>query len=234
VAASHIWAPDMRTEMSLMYPMLIGRPGAGKGTQGLLLARRLRLPLVSGGDLVRELAAGDDPLARSVRRTIAVGEIIPDRLSADLVIRRLRQPDCRRGAVLDGCVRTAGQAILMDEEIGLGGPGICPVIILAVPAELAVARLLVRRSAPAEGLRPDGQLDAYRTSAVRRGHGSRRHQRCDDVPETIRTRQLVYERKTLPAVRYYQRSGRAVEIDGNGPVRQIHRNVLRSVLTRLF
>lgn len=128
-----------------MYPMFVGPPGAGKGTQAELLAQRLRVPHISAGDLLRATVARGGRQAASIRAKLDNGEIITDSFVMALIESRLSQPDCALGAVLDGCVRTMEQAAALDRIIADRG-GVIRVIVLRLSDRVAAERLAARSS----------------------------------------------------------------------------------------
>jgi adenylate kinase len=194
-----------------MYLMLMGPPGAGKGTQADLLARRLLLPHISAGNLLRAAAAQDGPRAVLIRQMQADGEIITDAFVMDLISSRLSRPDCAAGAILDGCVRTLEQAVQLDKIVAHHG-GINQVLVLRVSDRVAAVRLENRRSnaEPPESGRPP----AHRT---------------DDSAGVIPKRQFLYRTITEPVVDYYRSRTRALDIDGDQSISVVHEQIIAAL-----
>lgn len=189
-----------------MYPILIGPPGSGKGTQAELLANRLHVPHISGGDLLRATAVQAGEQAAVIRAKLDNGEIITDSFVMALIESRLSQPDCRDGAVLDGCVRTSEQAVALDRIIS-DRKGVISVIVLHLSDQVAAARL------------------AARFSAVAAGQG----QRSDDAGAVIPKRQLLYKSITEPVIDYYRTRSPVIDIDGDQPILAVHDQIMRGL-----
>jgi adenylate kinase len=189
-----------------MYPILIGPPGSGKGTQAELLANRLHVPHISGGDLLRATAVQAGEQAAVIRAKLDSGEIITDSFVMALIESRLSQPDCGDGAVLDGCVRTSEQAVALDRIIS-DRKGIIRVIVLHLSNQVAAARL------------------AARFSTVAAGHG----QRSDDAGTVIPKRQLLYKSITEPVIDYYRARSPVIDINGDQPILVVHDQIMRGL-----
>ncbi|HEX9700536.1 MAG TPA: adenylate kinase [Acidobacteriota bacterium] len=178
--------------------VLLGPPGAGKGTQAVRLAAKCGVPQVSTGDMLRQAVAADTPLGKRVQGIMEAGDLVPDELMLEVVEERLSQPDCADGAILDGYPRTRGQAETLDplaKRVGLGGVGV--VLNLEVPEEEVLRRISGRRK---EG-----------------GGGERADDRTDIAKERLR----VYRAETAPLVDYYRKRGVLRNIDGVGSVDEI-------------
>ncbi len=162
------------TELSLI---LMGPPGAGKGTQAKRLVERFGIPWISTGDILRDAVASGSPLGAKAREIMARGELVPDELMIGIVEDRLARPDCRRGFVLDGFPRTESQARALDELLARLGRSGARVVVLEVPEDELVRRILSR------------------------GEG-----RADDTPEAAERRLEVYRRQTAPVIDHYRDS----------------------------
>ena len=179
--------------------VLLGPPGAGKGTQAARLAAKCGVPQVSTGDMLRQAVAADTPLGKRVQGIMEAGDLVPDELMLEVVEERLSQPDCADGAILDGYPRTRGQAETLDplaKRVGLGGVGV--VLNLEVPEEEVLRRISGRRK---EG-----------------GGGG---ERADDRTDIAKERLRVYRAETAPLVDYYRKRGVLRSIDGVGSVDEI-------------
>jgi adenylate kinase len=174
-----------------MRVIFLGPPGSGKGTQAKLLAKRLGVPAISTGDMLREAVRRETPLGRRARTIMDAGELVPDDVVIGLIRERMESPDAAGGFLLDGFPRTIAQAEALDRLLEDRGTPLDAAVNLAVPEATLLDRLLGR--AGQEG-------------------------RSDDRPETIRERLRVYAEKTAPLVAYYERSGLLTNVDGFGSV----------------
>jgi adenylate kinase len=174
-----------------VFLVLMGAPGAGKGTQAKLLQDLLGLPQVATGDLFRYNLKNQTELGQLAKQYMDKGELVPDAVTVGMVKERLSRPDCARGALLDGFPRTRTQAAALDSLLAELNGRINVVPYIHVETDVLVARLLKR--AELEG-------------------------RADDNEETIRTRMMVFEEQTKPLLDYYREHGLLVTVDGDRPV----------------
>jgi adenylate kinase len=204
--------------------VLMGMPGAGKGTQARLLAQRFGWPQVSTGDILREIAQTETELGRLVRETQKAGQLVSDEILAEILRERTARADCRRGYILDGYPRTAAQAEFLEQWARAQGKRVI-VINIVVSRQSLVERLAGRRSCPQCGeiynvwLKPpreDELCDRCRVPLVRR---------ADDVPEAIEKRYDVYREKTAPLIEYYRERGALFDVDGERPIEEIFRQI---------
>jgi adenylate kinase len=207
--------------------VLMGAPGAGKGTQARLLQERLHLPQVSTGDMFRALAEAQTPLAEEVRAIQQAGRLIPDELVIRVVEDRTARDDCRNGYILDGFPRTAAQAGML-EELATRQQKRLSAILINVPLELLEKRMTGRRSCPVCGeiynlyFRP-ARLD----NKCDRHPGAQLIQRADDTAEKVRVRLETYKRETAPLLDYYQSTGRLHRVDGTRSPEEIYSDIER-------
>jgi adenylate kinase len=209
--------------------VLMGAPGAGKGTQARLLQERLRLPQISTGDIFRALKNAQTPLAREVRDIMERGQLVPDELTIRLVKERTAQDDCRDGYILDGFPRTPAQARSL-EQLALEQNNLIIAVLIDVPLELLEQRMTGRRSCPVCheiyniyfkpplndnvcDLHPEAQLV----------------QRADDNPETVRARLATYEEQTQPLIDYYKAASLLHSVDGTRAPEEIYEEIERIV-----
>ena len=171
--------------------IMLGPPGAGKGTQAERFARTREIPRVSTGDILREAIHNDTEIGRCVKATMYRGELVGDDIMTGIVRERLQRPDAQRGFVLDGFPRTVAQADALDRLLAEFGRHVGAIILLEAPREELLARLSGR--ARAEG-------------------------RTDDTPEVIAKRLAVYEEQTRPVVSHYERRGLVRRVNGVGAV----------------
>ena len=209
--------------------VLMGAPGAGKGTQARLLQERLNLPQISTGDIFRALAQTESELAREVRAIQQAGCLIPDDVVIRVVEERTSQPDCQNGYVLDGFPRTAAQAEMLEGLAVRQGKSLSAILI-EVPLELLEKRMTGRRSCPVCGeiyniyFRPpknDSRCDLH-------PHAELIH-RADDDEEKVRVRLETFNRETAPVLAYYERAGRLQRVDGAQRPEQIYAAIARLV-----
>ena len=199
-----------------MRVVLLGPPGAGKGTQARRLAARWSVPQVATGDMLREAVARGTQLGLEARRYMDAGELVPDAVIIGLVRERLAQPDGRKGFVLDGFPRTAAQAGALDQLLEAEGTPLDRVVLFQIADEDLVARLTGRRVCRSCGRNYHATLSPPRTPGVCDHCGGELYQRTDDEEATVRRRLAVYARDTRPLVDYYQRRGLLTTIAGAG------------------
>jgi adenylate kinase len=205
--------------------VVMGAPGAGKGTQARLLQERLRLPQISTGDIFRALKHADTPLAQEVRDIMTRGQLVPDELTIRLVKERTAQPDCKNGYILDGFPRTPGQARSLEQLAAEQGMDIIPVLI-DVPYELLEKRMTGRRNCPVcneiyniyfKPPRNDNVCDLHPQAQL--------VQRADDNAETVRARLATYDEQTRPLIDYYRSTGLLRTVDGAREPEEIYRDI---------
>jgi adenylate kinase len=182
----------------MKFIILVGPPGAGKGTQAKLLQERFGLPQVSTGDLFRYNLQNETELGKLARTYMDRGELVPDEVTVAMVKARLSEDDCAGGAILDGFPRTLAQAEALDELLADMGGKIDVVPSIEVPQDVLVERLLKR--------------------AILEG-------RADDNEETIRTRMQVYEDQTKPLLDYYGEKGLVVPVDGQQAIEEVQEDL---------
>lgn len=202
--------------------VLIGAPGAGKGTQARLLQERRGIPQISTGDMFREMKTLDTPLAREVQEIMASGKLISDDITYKIVRDRTSREDCRNGYILDGYPRTAVQAEQL-ENLAAEQTKVIQAIEVDVPRDELTKRLTGRRSCPVCGeiynvhSKPpkiDGRCDLHPDAEL--------VHRADDNEESVATRLATYDEQTKPLLDYYQKTGRLRKVDGRGDVEQIY------------
>jgi adenylate kinase len=208
------------------YVILLGPPGAGKGTQADLLEEKLGLPHVASGDLFREHLKNNTELGRQARAYMERGDLVPDDVTIAMVLERLSRPDCRVGAVLDGFPRTVEQAEALDMALAADGKGVSEVIDLQVSEQVLMERLTGRwicRQCQANyhlvfnPPKTPGRCDVCEGEL---------YQRTDDKPETVARRLQVYFEQTYPLVDYYRQRDLLLKVDGEGTVEEVHRRIL--------
>lgn len=209
--------------------VLLGPPGAGKGTQAKLLEEKFKARQISTGDILRKAVAEQTPLGKQAADYIRRGELVPDSLIVDLMAERLKEKDCGDGFVLDGFPRTIAQAQSLEEILKKMGLGLDGVLSVQVPHKLIVERLSGRRTCKGCGALYHLVFDPPKTAGTCDRCGGELFQRDDDREETIRNRLKVYDDQTAPLVSYYRERGLLREIDGVGEVEAIGKRVVRAL-----
>jgi adenylate kinase len=219
--------------------VLLGSPGAGKGTQAKRISSRYGIPQISTGDLLRENVQCATPLGSHARDAMARGELVPDSLVCHMVQDRLREPDCQRGFILDGFPRTPAQAGWLDAFLeheffenshASSNPPI--VILIDVDYNQLLLRLTGRRTCPTCGRIYNVHLQPPRVAEACDLDGSKLVTREDDSDEVIRERLTAYEQQTRPVAQYYRRTGRLVEVDGSLPADQVTEHIFEEIERR--
>jgi adenylate kinase len=209
--------------------VLMGAPGAGKGTQARLLQERLGLPQISTGDIFRALAKTNSPLAEEVRVIQQAGRLIPDQLVIRVVEDRTAQDDCRNGYVLDGFPRTAAQAGML-EELAVRQDKKLDAILVDVDRELLAKRMTGRRSCPVCGEIYNVYFKPPKMDNVCDFHPEAQlTHRADDKPENVSVRLETYARETAPLLEHYERTGRLHRVDGTQTPEAIYAEIERIV-----
>jgi adenylate kinase len=192
--------------------VLMGAPGAGKGTQARLLHGRLNLPQVSTGDMFRALKEAQTPLAREVRALMEAGQLVPDDVTIRVVRERTALDDCREGYILDGYPRTPAQAAML-ETLATEQDKKIQAIEIEVPRELLAQRMVGRRNCPVCDLHPEAQLN----------------HRSDDNLDTVQARLTTYEEQTRPLLDYYKAAHLLHVVDGTREAEAIYKDIEKLV-----
>ncbi|MCS6858729.1 MAG: adenylate kinase [Abditibacteriales bacterium] len=201
--------------------VFLGPPGAGKGTQAQMLAEFLGVPVIATGDLLRAEVAADTPLGRQAREFMEQGALVPDPLVMEILKRRLAQPDCEQGFILDGFPRTLAQAQALEELLGPQGRAIEAVLELEVPEAVLVERFSGRRVCRHCGHVYHLHTHPPRCAGTCDRCGDALIQRADDTPATVRTRLQIYHQATEPLIHFYRERGLLHRIDGSGDIDRI-------------
>jgi adenylate kinase len=206
---------------SRTYLVLLGVPGAGKGTQAKLLQDSLGLPQVSTGDIFRYNLKNETELGKLAKSYMDKGLLVPDEVTIRMVEDRLAQPDCAAGAIMDGFPRTLQQAAAFD---GLTAPfgGVRLVPLITLDDNEAVLRISGRRSCRTCGAVYHITYNPPQTPGVCDKDGGELYQRDDDREEVVRNRLFVYYKQTAPLIGYYFAKGLLVELDGAQPIAAVY------------
>ena len=208
-----------------MNLIFLGAPGAGKGTQAEIVSRRLSVPIISTGNILREAIKAGTELGLKAKSFIDAGDLVPDDIIIGIVSERLAQPDCAGGFILDGVPRTLPQA----EALASLGIAIDFVIEIDVPDDEIVRRLGGRRVCSECGTPFHTEAKPPVNEGVCDVCGGSLVERADDAPETVKNRLSVYHRMTEPLIDYYERLGKLRRIKGAVDVREITRSVLAAI-----
>ena len=197
-----------------MYVILLGLPGAGKGTQAARLTKTIRLPHITTGELFRENIRLGTELGKEAQPYVEKGLLVPDEVTIGLLIERISNPDCARGFMLDGFPRNLEQASALDQALAGRGRAIDRAVYIRVSTDELVRRLAGRWTCPQCGAVYHESSRPPTTAAVCDNCGARLYQREDDRPEVVRTRLEVNLAQLEPLLHYYRDKGKLVEIDG--------------------
>jgi adenylate kinase len=199
-----------------VYIILLGAPGAGKGTQAVMLVEKLKLTQVASGDLFRQALQKETELGKKAKVFMEKGQLVPDEITIQMVLERLGAPDIKNGAILDGFPRNLQQAEALDKALIKQNKAIDKVIYIKVTERELLKRLGGRwicRKCQA----PYHEVDnPPKVKGVCDRCGGELYQRADDNPETVKKRLKVYFTETAPLIEYYKRAGKLLEINGEG------------------
>jgi len=212
-----------------VFIVLLGPPGAGKGTQAQMISEKLNLPHVSSGDIFRENLKGKTELGQKAQAFMDRGELVPDDLTIAMIHERLNRPDCMNGALLDGFPRTPAQAKALNLMLrDMGGKLNC-VPYISVPESDLIARLGGRWTCPTCGRAYHQEFNPPKVKGVCDDDKATLYQREDDKPETVARRIRVYMEQTSPLIGFYRDEGVLVEIDGSLPIDEVSRALFNAI-----
>jgi len=204
-----------------MRLVLVGPPGAGKGTQAEFIAAHLSVPKISTGDIFRANVSKGTPLGLEARRYMDAGGLVPDQVTINMVRERLSEADAVDGFLLDGFPRTVPQAVALDKMLTDNGATLDLVLELVVDNDEVIRRLSGRRTCHGCGKIWHVEFDPPAKAGCCDRCGGELYQRDDDKPETVAERLKVYARDTSPLVDHYGAQGKLVGIDATGPVEDV-------------
>jgi len=212
-----------------VYIVILGAPGAGKGTQAAVVAEKLKAAHIATGDMFREAQEQETDLARQAVSYMEKGQLVPDEITIRMVLERIAAPECVNGVVFDGFPRNLKQAEALDEALVEQGKTVDKVVYIKVPETELLERLSGRWicrqcQTPYHALnsppKTPGKCDRC---------GGELYQRADDTVETVKERLKVYFAQTAPLIDYYTRAGKLLEVDGEGGVDEVGERILASI-----
>ena len=215
------------------YLVLLGPPGAGKGTQAQKVSKKLKLPHISSGDIFRENLKQETELGKRAKGYIERGELVPDDLTISMIRERLARPDCAPGALLDGFPRTPAQADALAEMLAGFGGKVNAVPYIKVAEDILIERLTGRWTCRAQGHVFHSKFNPPKQAGVCDVDGSELYQRDDDKAETVVNRIKVYFQQTMPLIAYYQKAGTLLEIDGAKSIEKVSVKLMAGLKSRL-
>ena len=210
-----------------MKIVMLGAPGAGKGTQAKMIAAKYQIPHISTGDIFRANIKNGTELGKKAKSYMDQGLLVPDELTVDLVIDRLAQDDCKNGYILDGFPRTIPQAEALTEALAKKGETIDYAINVEVPDENIINRLGGRRACLACGSTYHIVYAPTRVEGICDRCGEKLVLRDDDKPETVKNRLNVYHNQTQPLIEYYTRQGKLAEVDGTQSMEDVFNAIVK-------
>ena len=209
-----------------MKIVMLGAPGAGKGTQAEMIAEKYNIPHISTGDIFRANIKNGTELGKKAKAYMDAGNLVPDELTVDLVIDRVAQDDCREGYILDGFPRTIPQAEVFTAQLNANGDKIDYAIDVEVPDENIINRMSGRRSCPKCGATYHIEFIPPRKEGVCDVCGEALVLRADDKPETVKNRLNVYHESTQPLIDFYNNLGALRIVDGTQNMKDVFAEII--------
>lgn len=206
-----------------MNIVLLGAPGAGKGTQATKLVEEFGTPHISTGDMLRAAVKAGTPLGKKAKSYMDAGDLVPDKVIIDLVLERLQKPDTEKGFILDGFPRTSAQAVALDAELSKLNRPLDAALLIDVDFEIIVKRLTSRRMCR------ECDFIGSVADTVCPKCGGDMYQRDDDNEATVRNRLDVYEKSTAPLIDYYRGCNLLVSIDGDRDPNAVYVDVKKAL-----
>ncbi len=206
--------------------IMLGAPGAGKGTQAKLLSKKLGLPHISSGDIFRENIKNQTDLGKMAKTFMDQGELVPDDVTIAMIKDRLSRPDCEKGVILDGFPRTPAQAVALEEMLNDLGGQVDLVPFINVEVEVLIKRLSRRWTCRESGHIYNTEYSPPRVNRICDVDGSELYQREDDKAETVTKRIQVYRKQTAPLIEHYKNEGVLEDINGDNYIENVCRDIL--------
>ena len=209
-----------------MKIIMLGAPGAGKGTQAKKIAAKYAIPHISTGDIFRANIKNNTELGQKAKTYMDKGELVPDELVVDLIMDRFKEADCANGYVLDGFPRTIPQAEALDRALSANGESVDYAINVEVPDENIINRMSGRRACVGCGATYHIQFNPTKVEGICDACGEKLILRDDDKPETVKNRLSVYHEQTQPLIDYYNKAGVLAEVDGTKDMEDVFKDIV--------
>lgn len=209
-----------------MKIIMLGAPGAGKGTQAKKIAEKYAIPHISTGDIFRANIKGGTELGMKAKAYMDQGQLVPDNVTIGMLLDRISEEDCKNGYVLDGFPRTIPQAESLTDALNARGEQMDYAVNVDVPDEAIVNRMSGRRACLACGATYHIVYNAPKTEGVCDSCGEKLVLRDDDKPETVQKRLTVYHDQTQPLIDYYQKAGILVTVDGTKELNEVFKDIV--------
>ena len=209
-----------------MKIIMLGAPGAGKGTQAKKIAAKYAIPHISTGDIFRANIKNNTELGQKAKTYMDKGELVPDSLVVDLIMDRFKEADCANGYVLDGFPRTIPQAEALDNALKANGEKVDFAINVEVPDENIINRMSGRRACVGCGATYHIKYNPTKVEGVCDACGEKLILRDDDKPETVKNRLSVYHEQTQPLIDYYNKAGVLAEVDGTKDMEDVFKDIV--------
>lgn len=209
-----------------MHILLMGPPGAGKGTQAAELVKAFDIPQISTGDMFRAAVKEGTELGKQAKACMDAGKLVPDSVTIGIVRERLAKDDCKKGFILDGFPRTVEQADALTGILKDLGLTLTRVLNISVPAEDLIERAVGRRICKKCGATYHTKFNPPKKEGICDVCGSELFQRADDTAETMKNRLSVYEASTKPLIDYYKAAGVYTEVDGRQPIEKVTQDLI--------
>ena len=212
-----------------MFFILLGAPGAGKGTQADIIVKEMALPHVASGDLFRNALKNGTELGKQAESYMKAGNLVPDEITIKMILERIAQPDCKNGCVFDGFPRTLEQAKALDAALEKQGKSIEKAIYIEVPESALLERLTGRYVCR------NCQTPYHKKNSPPKKEGicdkcsGELYQRADDSEATMRNRLIVYDRQTAPLIDYYKKESLLRPVQGTGSIEDIQQSILKVI-----
>jgi adenylate kinase len=215
------------------FIVLLGPPGAGKGTQAQIISKTLQLAHISSGDIFRENLKNETELGKKANEFMKRGELVPDDLTIAMIQDRLSRPDCALGALLDGFPRTPAQAEALSKMLSNDGAAINCVPYISVAPDVLIERLSGRWTCPTCGYVYHEKFNPPSVAGICDKEGSKLYQREDDKSETVKRRIDVYLNQTSPLIDYYRSQNLLCEVDGTLAIDEVTKNLLAEIKAKV-
>ncbi len=210
-----------------MFFILLGAPGAGKGTQADIIVKEMSLPHVASGDLFRNALKNGTELGKQAESYMKAGKLVPDEITIKMILERIAQPDCKNGCVFDGFPRTLEQARALDAALEKQGKSIEKAIYIEVPDSVLLDRLTGRWVCRTCQAPYHEKNSPPKKAGVCDKCSGELYQRADDKEETIKERLKVYFAQTIPLLDYYEKKDRLFRVDGNQHIDEVGKDIVK-------